>query len=58
MNNLLDLQKEIENVRKELDVAVEKNVQTPECYQVSLQLYKLIEDYIQYKEKTQLLNCS
>ncbi|MFG6384493.1 MAG: Spo0E family sporulation regulatory protein-aspartic acid phosphatase [Lachnospiraceae bacterium] len=58
MNNLLDLQKEIENVRKELDVAVEKNVQTPECYQVSLQLDKLIEDYIQYKEKTQLLNCS
>ena len=51
MNNLLDL-------RKELDVAVEKNVQTPECYQVSLQLDKLIEDYIQYKEKTQLLNCS
>lgn len=58
MNNLLDSQKEIENVRKELDVAVEKNVQTPECYQVSLQLDKLIEDYIQYKEKTQLLNCS
>ncbi len=58
MNYLLDLQKEIENVRKELDVAVEKNVQTPECYQVSLQLDKLIEDYIQYKEKTQLLNCS
>jgi len=42
MNNLLDLQK----------------VQTPECYEVSLQLDKLIEDYIQYKEKTQLLNCS
>lgn len=58
MNYLLDLQKEIENVRKELDVAVEKDVQTPECYQVSLQLDKLIEEYIQYKEKTQLLNCS
>lgn len=57
MNDLLKLQKEIEIVRKKLDVAAGKNVWAPECYQMSIQLDKLIEDYMQYKEEIQLLNC-
>lgn len=51
MEHLLELQEEIENIRKELDMAIEKDILTPECYQISLRLDKLIEDYMQYKEK-------
>ncbi|MCI8483034.1 MAG: Spo0E family sporulation regulatory protein-aspartic acid phosphatase [Lachnospiraceae bacterium] len=58
MNYLLELQKEIETVRKELDVAAGKDVSAQECYQVSIQLDRLIEDYMQYKEEVQLLHCS
>ena len=58
MKHLLELQREIEVVRKELDVVAEKNVWAPECYQMSVRLDKLIEDYMKYKEeKIQLLNC-
>lgn len=58
MKHLLELQKEIEVVRKELNVVAEKNVWAPECYQTSIRLDKLIEEYMQYKEeKFHLLNC-
>lgn len=58
MKHLLELQREIEMVRKELNVVAEKSVWTQECYQTSVQLDKLIEDYMQYKEdECRLLNC-
>ena len=39
---------------KALDVEAGKNIWTPECYQMSLQLDKLIETYMQCKEEVQL----
>lgn len=58
MRHLLELQKKIESVRKELDVAVEKDVAGQECYEISIRLDRLIADYMQLKEeKVQLRNC-
>lgn len=54
MNYLSELKREIEAVRKKLDVAVGKDVRAPECYQMSIQLDKLIEAYIQYEKEVQL----
>ena len=55
MNRLSELQREIETVREELDVAVlaGKGVRTPECRRVSVRMDKLIEAYMQYREKVQ-----
>lgn len=53
MNYLSELKSKIETVRKRLDVAVGKDVCAPECYQMSIQLDKLIEDYIQHKDEVQ-----
>lgn len=58
MKSLQELQKEIEIARKELNIVAEKDIRTPECYQVSVLLDKLIEDYMQYdEEKFPLQNC-
>ena len=54
MNYLSELKREIEAVRKKLDVAVGKDVCAPECYQMSIQLDKLIEAYIQYEKEVRL----
>ncbi len=56
MNHLSELK--IEIVRKELDVAVQGDEWAPECYQVSVRLDALIEDYMQYEEKIRLLSYS
>lgn len=55
MNRLSELRKEIETVREELDVAVSagKGVRTPECRRVSIRMDKLIEAYMQCREKVQ-----
>lgn len=58
MSYLSELKREIEIVRKELDVAVKENEWAPECYQVSVRLDRLIEDYMQYEEKIRLLSYS
>ncbi|EOT25509.1 hypothetical protein C805_02138 [Eubacterium sp. 14-2] len=58
MNHLSELKREIEIVRKELDVAVQGDEWAPECYQVSVRLDALIEDYMQYEEKIRLLSYS
>ncbi|WP_075718802.1 Spo0E family sporulation regulatory protein-aspartic acid phosphatase [Roseburia sp. 499] len=59
MRHLLELKREIESVREELDVAVQNGVEGTECYEISLQLDSLIADYMQLKEdKIQLRNCS
>mgnify|MGYP000001513869 CR=1 FL=1 len=52
--NMSELVREIEIKRKALDVEAGKNIWTPECYQMSLQLDKLIETYMQCKEEVQL----
>lgn len=58
MEKLGELQKEIESVRKELDVVAADDVNAEECYQTSLRLDRLIEDYMRYtKEKYHLENC-
>ena len=54
MNYLSELKREIEAVRKKLDVAVGKDVCAPECYQMRIQLDKLIEAYIQYEKEVRL----
>lgn len=51
MKSLQELQKEIEMVRKELNIVAEQDIHTPECYQVSIRLDKLIEDYMQYDRR-------
>lgn len=55
MNRLSELQREIETVREELDVAIlaGKGVGTPECRRVSVRMDKLIEAYMQCREKVQ-----
>lgn len=55
MNRLSELQREIETVREELNVAVlaGKGVRTTECRSVSIRMDKLIEAYIQCQEKVQ-----
>lgn len=58
MRHLLELRKQIESVREELDVAVQNGVEGTECYQISIRMDKLIADYMQLKEeKVQLRNC-
>ena len=49
MRSLQELQKEIEIVRKELNIVAEKDIRTPECYQVSVRLDKLTPLYNFYK---------
>ncbi len=48
MEKLGELQKEIEVLRKELDVVAAVDISAEECYQTSLQLDRLIEDYMRY----------
>lgn len=58
MEKLGELQREIEIVRKELDVVVADGVDAEECYQTSLRLDRLIEDYMLYtKENFHLEKC-
>ncbi|MCI8300418.1 MAG: Spo0E family sporulation regulatory protein-aspartic acid phosphatase [Lachnospiraceae bacterium] len=58
MEYLQELQSEIEKVRNELNVAAEQNVRNGDCYQTSVRLDKLIEDYMQYtKDKVHFRNC-
>lgn len=57
MKNLGELQKEIEAVRKELDVVAAVDVSTEECYRISLRLDRLIEDYMRYTKEKHLRNC-
>ncbi len=47
MKKMLEIRKEIEMARRELDVVVSTGVSTEECYKVSLRLDHLIEDYMQ-----------
>lgn len=52
MKKMLEIRKEIEMVRKELDVvAATTGVSTEECYQISLRLDRLIEDYMLWHEE-------
>ncbi len=51
MEKLGELQKEIEVLRKELDVVAAVDVSAEECYQTSLQLDRLIEDYMRYTKE-------
>lgn len=48
MEHLLELQQEIEDARKRLDAAAKKDVRSQECYRISIQLDKLIEEYMRY----------
>lgn len=57
MEKLGKLRKEIETVRKELDVAAAVDLSTEECYQISLRLDRLIDDYMQYTKEKRLQNC-
>ena len=56
--NMSELVREIEIKRQAFDVEAGKAIWTPECYQMSIQLDKLIETYMQCKEEVQLLSCS
>ncbi len=51
MERLSELQKEIEKVRRELNEAARISVRSPECYQVSLRLDRLLEDYLVTKKE-------
>lgn len=51
MKEMLEIRKEIEMVRKELDVVAATGVSAEECYQISLRLDRLIEDYMQYTQE-------
>lgn len=52
MKKMQEMRKEIEMVRKELDVvAATTGVSTEECYQISLRLDRLIEDYMFWNEE-------
>lgn len=58
MRKMLEIRKEIEMVRKELDVVAKAGVSTEECYRVSLRLDHLIEDYMQCtQEEMHLAQC-
>lgn len=50
MKKMQEIRKEIEMVRKELDVVAAAGVNTEECYQISLRLDRLIEDYMLWHE--------
>jgi hypothetical protein len=45
------LQQEIEDVRKKLDDAIVNDYDEDICYRLSVELDKLIEDYITIKEE-------
>lgn len=57
MKKLGELQKEIETVRKELDVVAAVDVSTEECYRISLRLDRLMEDYMRYTKDKRLRSC-
>lgn len=58
MRHMLELKREIETVRKKLDAAAGTEICGADCYQLSVQLDKLIAEYMQLdEEKVQLLNC-
>ena len=58
MEKLGELQTEIEIVRKELDVVAADGINAEKCYQTSVRLDRLIEDYMRYsKEKYHLEKC-
>lgn len=50
MEHLLELQQEIEDARRKLDAAAKTDVRSLECYRISVQLDKLIEEYLQYEK--------
>ena len=49
MRPLLELKKQIETVRKELNISAENGLDREECYKISLRLDGLIADYMQLK---------
>ncbi len=51
MKDLQELQREIEIVRKELNIVAEKGLRTLECRQTSARLDKLIEDYMHTRKR-------
>lgn len=58
MRHMLELKREIESVRKKLDAAARAEICGADCYQLSVQLDKLIAEYMQMDEdKIQLLHC-
>lgn len=56
MEKLGELRREIEAVRKELDVVAAIDVSTEECRRISLRLDHLIEDYMRYTKEEHLQN--
>ena len=52
MEVMEELQRKIESVRLELDEAVLQEDEFDRCYQKSTELDKLIEQYIERKEKS------
>ena len=52
MEVMEELQRKIESVRLELDEAVVQEDEFDRCYQKSTELDKLIEQYIERKEKS------
>lgn len=57
MEKLVELRKEIEAVRKELDVVAAVDVRTEECYRLSRRLDCLIDDYMRYTKEEHLQSC-
>ena len=51
MRHLLELKKQIEIIRKELNISAKKGLDREECYKISIQLDGLIADYMQLKKE-------
>ena len=56
MNNREALRQEIEDARFRLDDALERANSIEECYELSLRLDKLIENYIELCEQRELVS--
>lgn len=54
MRHLWELQSEIEDARKRLNVAIEQRKNDEICYKLSVNLDKLIERYIDLQEQDSL----
>lgn len=50
------LQQKIEDLRKKLDDETKRGLLTQECYQVSVQLDELTEEYMQYRDAQESIN--
>lgn len=57
MEKLGELRREIEAVRKELNVAAALDIRAEECYRLSCQLDSLIEDYMRCTKENRLQKC-